>query len=80
MSINKAGCGVTMDSTSVSTVRDILKDYDPNEPRDWHGRWTSGGAAAGVSGLIDCVPTLGVGCVAAIAGVMIAWAAAEAAV
>jgi len=18
--------------------------YNPNEPRDWHGRWTSGGA------------------------------------
>ncbi len=22
-----------------------LAKYDPNEPRDWHGRWTTGGAA-----------------------------------
>jgi CDI toxin restriction endonuclease-like domain len=27
----------------------VLSKYDPNEPRDWHGRWTSGDAAAPVS-------------------------------
>jgi CDI toxin restriction endonuclease-like domain len=27
----------------------VLSKYDPNEPRDWHGRWTSGDAAAPAS-------------------------------
>jgi hypothetical protein len=29
------------------TVETVVKEYDPNEPRDWHGRWTSGGASGG---------------------------------
>jgi hypothetical protein len=29
----------------IGAVDDFLAKYDPNEPRDWHGRWTTGGAA-----------------------------------
>jgi hypothetical protein len=29
----------------LAVVDDSLKKYDPDEPRDWHGRWTSDGAA-----------------------------------
>jgi hypothetical protein len=28
-----------------SAVRDgVLQEYDPDQPRDWHGRWTDGGS------------------------------------
>jgi hypothetical protein len=30
----------------VNAEREMIK-YDPNEPRDWHGRWTTGEAAPG---------------------------------
>ena len=29
----------------LAAVNDDLSKYDPNEPRDWHGRWTTDGAA-----------------------------------
>jgi hypothetical protein len=31
----------------VAHTDDALAKYDPNEPRDWRGRWTTGGGAAG---------------------------------
>jgi hypothetical protein len=29
----------------LAAVNDDLSKYDPNEPRDWHGRWTTDGGA-----------------------------------
>ena len=29
----------------LAVANDSLTKYDPNEPRDWHGRWTTDGAA-----------------------------------
>lgn len=30
----------------LAVVDDFLAKYDPNEPRDWRGRWTTGGAGS----------------------------------
>jgi hypothetical protein len=27
----------------IACADDVLAKYDPNEPRNWHGRWTTGG-------------------------------------
>jgi hypothetical protein len=32
----------------LAAVNDDLTKYDPNQPRDWHGRWTSDGGAGPV--------------------------------
>jgi hypothetical protein len=31
----------------IAQADEQLKKYDPNEPRDWHGRWTTGGDTTG---------------------------------
>lgn len=40
------------DLARVMAAVELAKDYDPNEPRDDDGRWTSGGAASAAAGAI----------------------------
>jgi hypothetical protein len=35
-------------ASRIAAVEDFLAKYDPNEPRDWRGRWTTGGGGTGV--------------------------------
>lgn len=33
-------------------LRSDIRFYDPNQPRDWHGRWTEGGGSASSEGVV----------------------------
>lgn len=37
----------------IAKADDVLSKYDPDEPRDWHGRWTNGGGGATDSNVIS---------------------------
>ncbi len=37
----------------LARVEEKLTKYDPDEPRDWHGRWTTGDGAAPAMGADD---------------------------
>jgi hypothetical protein len=41
------------DSEWDQLINDPLEKYDPDEPRDYHGRWTSGFAPAGAQDFIN---------------------------
>ncbi|HEX3915793.1 MAG TPA: hypothetical protein VHW60_00530 [Caulobacteraceae bacterium] len=39
----------TAGAARIAAVGQVLAKYDPNEPRDWRGRWTTGGGASAPS-------------------------------
>ena len=40
----------------IAQAQDALEKYDPDEPRDWRGRWTSGGGGQADAAVSDSPP------------------------